>query len=97
MFLALAWSAFGTALLILAGVNLPGLEFKNQRVEAAYRKELVFGEDNAERAARRLLRLRSGKSRRRRVPVFRRRDGRRPFRVSPQRVGADAGTFGGSP
>ena len=44
-------SAFGTALLILAGVNLPGLEFKNQRVEAAYRKELVFGEDNAERAA----------------------------------------------
>ncbi len=51
VFLALAWSAFGTALLILAGVNLPGLEFKNQRVEAAYRKELVFGEDNAERAA----------------------------------------------
>ena len=26
------------------GVKLPGLNFKNQRVEAAYRKELVFGE-----------------------------------------------------
>ena len=26
------------------------LEFKNQRVEAAYRKELVYGEDHADRA-----------------------------------------------
>ncbi len=34
----------------LAGIKLPGLEFKNQRVEAAYRKELVYGEDEAERA-----------------------------------------------
>ena len=31
-------------------LKLPGLEFKNQRVEAAYRKELVYGEDNADRA-----------------------------------------------
>jgi peptide/bleomycin uptake transporter len=31
-------------------VRLPGLEFKNQRVEAAFRKELVYGEDNADRA-----------------------------------------------
>jgi len=30
---------------------LPGLEFHNQRVEAAYRKELVFGEDDPARAA----------------------------------------------
>lgn len=37
-------------LLALVGVKLPGLEFKNQKVEAAYRKELVFGEDYAERA-----------------------------------------------
>jgi peptide/bleomycin uptake transporter len=44
------WSIFGTVLLALVGIKLPGLEFKNQRVEAAYRKELVYGEDNADRA-----------------------------------------------
>ena len=48
--IALFWAAFGTALLALAGIRLPGLEFRNQRVEAAFRKELVIGEDNAERA-----------------------------------------------
>ncbi|MBX5159906.1 MULTISPECIES: peptide antibiotic transporter SbmA [unclassified Rhizobium] len=48
--LALFWSAFGTVLLAVAGVKLPGLNFRNQRVEAAYRKELVYGEDHAERA-----------------------------------------------
>jgi peptide/bleomycin uptake transporter len=32
------------------GIKLPGLEFRNQRVEAAYRKELVYGEDNPDRA-----------------------------------------------
>jgi peptide/bleomycin uptake transporter len=47
---ALLWSIFGTALLALAGIKLPGLYFKNQRVEAAYRKELVYGEDDEERA-----------------------------------------------
>ncbi|MEP3439745.1 MAG: peptide antibiotic transporter SbmA [Hoeflea sp.] len=46
----LFWAAFGTGLLAIVGVKLPGLEFKNQRVEAAYRKELVYGEDNADRA-----------------------------------------------
>lgn len=50
VWVALIWSVFGTALLALVGVRLPGLEFKNQRVEAAYRKELVYGEDNANRA-----------------------------------------------
>jgi peptide/bleomycin uptake transporter len=50
VFVAIVWSAFGTGLLALAGIRLPGLEFRNQRVEAAYRKELVFGEDSAERA-----------------------------------------------
>jgi peptide/bleomycin uptake transporter len=44
------WSLFGTLLLIVAGIKLPGLNFKNQRVEAAFRKELVYGEDNPERA-----------------------------------------------
>ena len=47
---AVSWSIFGTVLLMVAGIKLPGLEFKNQRVEAAYRKELVYGEDNPERA-----------------------------------------------
>lgn len=47
---AIFWSAFGTGLLALAGIKLPGLNFRNQRVEAAYRKELVYGEDNAARA-----------------------------------------------
>ena len=44
------WAALGTGLLAIVGIKLPGLEFRNQRVEAAYRKELVYGEDNSERA-----------------------------------------------
>ncbi|MER9115945.1 peptide antibiotic transporter SbmA [Mesorhizobium sp. M0768] len=48
---AVTWSIFGTVLLMFAGIKLPGLEFKNQRVEAAYRKELVYGEDDAARAS----------------------------------------------
>lgn len=47
---AVSWSVFGTLLLMVAGIRLPGLEFKNQRVEAAYRKELVYGEDDEARA-----------------------------------------------
>ncbi|MFT4844988.1 MAG: peptide/bleomycin uptake transporter [Cellvibrionaceae bacterium] len=47
---SIVWSIFGTGLLALVGIKLPGLEFKNQRVEAAYRKELVYGEDNHQRA-----------------------------------------------
>ena len=47
---AVLWSIFGTTLLALVGIKLPGLEFRNQRVEAAYRKELVYGEDDASRA-----------------------------------------------
>ena len=48
---ALLWSLFGTSLLALVGIKLPGLEFRNQRVEAAWRKELVYGEDDPQRAA----------------------------------------------
>ncbi|MBZ9674009.1 peptide antibiotic transporter SbmA [Mesorhizobium sp. ES1-3] len=44
------WSIFGTGFLALVGIRLPGLQFRNQRVEAAYRKELVHGEDSTERA-----------------------------------------------
>ncbi len=47
---AILWSVFGTLFIAIIGSRLPGLEFKNQRVEAAYRKELVYGEDDAERA-----------------------------------------------
>ena len=50
VFIAILWSIVGTTLLAVAGIRLPGLEFKNQRVEAAYRKELVYGEDHADRA-----------------------------------------------
>lgn len=47
---AIVWSLFGTLLLAVVGIKLPGLEFRNQRVEAAFRKELVFGEDHEHRA-----------------------------------------------
>jgi len=48
---AIVWPLVGTGLLAVVGIKLPGLEFKNQRVEAAYRKELVYGEDDPERAS----------------------------------------------
>jgi peptide/bleomycin uptake transporter len=50
VFVAIVWAALGTSMLALAGIRLPGLQFRNQRVEAAYRKELVLGEDHADRA-----------------------------------------------
>ena len=50
MFAAIAWAIFGSILFPLVGIKLPGLEFRNQRVEAAFRKELVYGEDDAARA-----------------------------------------------
>jgi peptide/bleomycin uptake transporter len=50
VFAAVIWSVFGTGALALIGIRLPGIEFFNQRVEAAYRKELVLGEDDAARA-----------------------------------------------
>lgn len=50
VYVAVGSALFGTVLLMLAGIKLPGLEFNNQKVEAAYRKELVYGEDYADRA-----------------------------------------------
>jgi peptide/bleomycin uptake transporter len=47
---SITWAIFGTLLLMIVGKKLPGLEFNNQKVEAAYRKELVYGEDYADRA-----------------------------------------------
>ncbi len=51
VYLAVLSAAAGTVLLAVVGIKLPGLEFNNQKVEAAYRKELVYGEDEGERAA----------------------------------------------
>lgn len=51
VWVAIIWSIVGTGILAVVGIRLPGLEFRNQRVEAAYRKELVHGEDQADRAA----------------------------------------------
>src|SRR5690606_9389604 len=50
VWVALLSAAFGTVLLGLVGIKLPGLEFQNQRVEAAFRKELVYGEDHPDRS-----------------------------------------------
>ncbi|WP_127070899.1 peptide antibiotic transporter SbmA [Pelagibacterium lentulum] len=50
VFVALLSASFGTVLLAVVGIKLPGLEFENQKVEAALRKELVYGEDDADRA-----------------------------------------------
>ena len=50
VYVAVIFALFGTALLAAIGIKLPGLEFNNQKVEAAFRKELVFGEDHEERA-----------------------------------------------
>ncbi|RRI05517.1 peptide antibiotic transporter SbmA [Mesorhizobium tamadayense] len=47
---AIFWAIFGTVCIAAAGIKLPGLQFRNQRVEAAYRKELVYGEDDPSRA-----------------------------------------------
>ncbi|TFY96963.1 peptide antibiotic transporter SbmA [Ramlibacter rhizophilus] len=51
VWVAIMSAMFGTVLLAVVGFKLPGLEFQNQRVEAAYRKELVYGEDHHERAS----------------------------------------------
>lgn len=55
VWLALLFSIFGTVVLAMVGVKLPGLEFNNQKVEAAYRKELVLGEESGERARANVL------------------------------------------
>ena len=52
---ALVWVAIlsalgGTILLASVGIKLPGIEYDIQKEEAAYRKELVLGEDFKEKA-----------------------------------------------
>ncbi len=51
VYVAIIFALFGTAVLAAVGIKLPGLEFNNQKVEAAYRKELVYGEDHEDRAS----------------------------------------------
>lgn len=51
VYVAILTALSGTVLLAAVGFKLPGLEYNNQRVEAAYRKELVLGEDDPSRAA----------------------------------------------
>lgn len=43
---AVLLAAGGTALSFLVGIKLPGLEYNNQRVEARFRKRLVYSEDD---------------------------------------------------
>ncbi|MEM7378764.1 MAG: peptide antibiotic transporter SbmA [Pseudomonadota bacterium] len=50
MYVAVGSALFGTVLMAVVGIKLPGLEFNNQKVEAAFRKELVYGEDNPDKA-----------------------------------------------
>ena len=45
---ALVVSVGGLILTWFVGAKLPGLEYNNQKVEAAFRKELVLGEDDKE-------------------------------------------------
>jgi peptide/bleomycin uptake transporter len=50
LWVALGWSLLGTMILFLTGYYLPLLQFRNQRVEAAYRDELVLGMKDPSRA-----------------------------------------------
>lgn len=49
---ALIISVGGLIITWFVGAKLPGLEYNNQKVEAAFRKELVFGEDDKSNYAR---------------------------------------------
>lgn len=51
VYVAILFAILGTVALAFIGMKLPGLEFNNQKVEAAYRKELVHAEDDASRAS----------------------------------------------
>ncbi len=51
VWVALAVSLGGLAISWLVGIKLPGLEYNNQKVEAAFRKELVYAEDDKENYA----------------------------------------------
>ena len=46
VWVALLISIGGVIISWFVGIKLPGLEYNNQKVEAAFRKELVYGEDD---------------------------------------------------
>ena len=48
VWIALICSIGGMAISFVVGIKLPSLEYNNQKVEAAYRKQLVYGEDHKE-------------------------------------------------
>ena len=50
VWVALITALGGTILLALVGIKLPGIEYDIQKKEAAYRKVLVLGEDNLDKA-----------------------------------------------
>ena len=52
VYLAFAISLGGLIISWFVGVKLPGLEYNNQKAEAAFRKELVYAEDDRKKYAR---------------------------------------------
>ncbi len=46
VYVSLTSSLGGVLISWLVGIKLPGLEYNNQKVEASFRKELVYGEDD---------------------------------------------------
>ena len=51
VWVALLVSLGGLTISWFVGIKLPGLEYNNQKAEAAFRKELVYGEDDRARYA----------------------------------------------
>ena len=54
VWISLTASLGGLLISWLVGIKLPGLEYNNQKVEAAFRKELVYAEDDRKNYADRL-------------------------------------------
>ncbi|EIY4418287.1 putative transporter [Campylobacter jejuni] len=52
VYIALLISLGGLVVSWLVGIKLPGLEYNNQKAEAAFRKELVYAEDNRKEYAK---------------------------------------------
>lgn len=46
MWIAIGIAVFGTCLSYFVGIKLPGLHYNNQKVEARFRKRLVYAEDD---------------------------------------------------
>jgi len=55
VYIAFLTSIGGIAISYFVGIKLPGIEYDNQKLEAAYRKQLVFSEDDKAYAKRETL------------------------------------------